>query len=101
MPYLSISHYPDLEGKAVPGELQSIYMDGNRLKGRGRFFETSTIMLITSGFKSLSNSFSNRPLTSLSIPNFSISIYIGVQIKACSYVLTINEERFQSHFNLN
>lgn len=40
MPYVSVSHYPDLEGKAVPGELQSVYMDGNRLKGRGRFFET-------------------------------------------------------------
>ena len=41
MPYLSVSHYPDLNGKAVPGELQSVYMDGNRLKGGGRFYETS------------------------------------------------------------
>lgn len=40
IPYLSISHYPDLEGKAVPGEMTSVYMDGNRLKGQGKFFET-------------------------------------------------------------
>lgn len=40
MPYLSVSHYPDLGGKAVPGELQKMYMDGNRLKGSGKFYET-------------------------------------------------------------
>lgn len=40
IPYLSISHYPDLKGKAVPGEMTSVYMDGNRLKGQGKFYET-------------------------------------------------------------
>ena len=40
IPYVSLSHYPDMEGKAVPGELQSVYMDGNRLKGGGKFYET-------------------------------------------------------------
>jgi len=32
MPYVSISHYWDLDGKAVPGEVRSVYVDGNRLK---------------------------------------------------------------------
>lgn len=32
MPYVSISHYWDLDGKAVPGEIRSVYVDGNRLK---------------------------------------------------------------------
>jgi len=32
MPYLSISHYSDQEGKGVPGKIESIYVDGNRLK---------------------------------------------------------------------
>jgi cation transport regulator ChaB len=38
MPYISISHYPDLNGKGIPGEIRSIYRDGNRLKGTGVFF---------------------------------------------------------------
>lgn len=37
MPYLSIAHYPDLDGEAVPGEVQAIYVDGNRLKAKGIF----------------------------------------------------------------
>ena len=32
MPYLSVSHYPDLNGKAVPGEPLEVYIDGNQLK---------------------------------------------------------------------
>jgi len=32
MPYLSISHYSDQNGEAAPGDIESIYMDGNRLK---------------------------------------------------------------------
>jgi len=40
IPYLSISHYPDHDGKAVPGDIQKIYIDGNRLKGNCRFYET-------------------------------------------------------------
>lgn len=40
MPYLSVSHYSDNNGKAVPGEIESIYIDGNRLKGKGTFDDT-------------------------------------------------------------
>jgi len=32
MPYLSIAHYSDQNGDGVPGEVESIYIDGNRLK---------------------------------------------------------------------
>lgn len=32
MPYLSISHYSDQNGEAAPGDIEAIYMDGNRLK---------------------------------------------------------------------
>lgn len=39
-PYMSISHYPDLEGKAVPGVVESVYKDGSRLKARGYFSDT-------------------------------------------------------------
>ncbi len=36
-PYLSVAHYPDLEGKAVAGIATKTYIDGNRLKSRGVF----------------------------------------------------------------
>ena len=36
-PYLSLAHYLDLNGKAVPGTVDSVYKDGNRLKAKGRF----------------------------------------------------------------
>jgi len=39
-PYLSVSHYPDLNGKGVPGPVDTIYIDGNRLKSTGRFDDT-------------------------------------------------------------
>jgi len=39
-PYMSISHYPDLEGKAVPGITEKVYRDGNRLKAVGYFEDT-------------------------------------------------------------
>lgn len=35
MPYLSVSHYPDLNGQAVPGKPLEIYVDGNQLKAKG------------------------------------------------------------------
>ena len=38
MPYLSISHYPDLDGDAVPGPVDATYVDGAYLKAKGRFF---------------------------------------------------------------
>jgi cation transport regulator ChaB len=39
-PYLSVSHYPDLNGKGVPGPVDTVYIDGNRLKSTGRFDDT-------------------------------------------------------------
>lgn len=40
MPYLSVSHYPDLDGFAVPGPVDAVYVDGTRLKSKGRFSDT-------------------------------------------------------------
>ena len=39
-PYMSLSHYSDANGKAVPGEVQSVYLDGSLLKAKGRFTDT-------------------------------------------------------------
>lgn len=35
MPYLSIAHYSDGNGKAVPGDVHKIFVDGNQLKAKG------------------------------------------------------------------
>ena len=35
IPYLSISHYPDLDGKGVPGPVDAVYVDGRTDAGRG------------------------------------------------------------------
>jgi len=40
LPYLSISHYPDLNGKAVPGMTDSLYIDGKFFKAKGHFLDT-------------------------------------------------------------
>jgi hypothetical protein len=40
MPYVSISHYPDLNGEAVPGIPEAVYTDGDTLKAKGKFFDT-------------------------------------------------------------
>jgi len=40
MPYLSVSHYHDQNGEAVPGEVEVIYVDGNYLKAKGIFYDT-------------------------------------------------------------
>lgn len=40
MPYLSISHYPDLNGEAVPGVVDAVYVDGTYLKAKGRMNKT-------------------------------------------------------------
>jgi hypothetical protein len=40
MPYVSISHYPDLNGEAVPGIPEAVYTDGETLKAKGKFFDT-------------------------------------------------------------
>jgi len=37
MPYLSVSHYPDLNGDGVPGVVDAVYIDGSYLKAKGRF----------------------------------------------------------------
>lgn len=39
-PYLSVSHYPDLSGKGVPGVIDAVYIDGNYLKSKGKFNDT-------------------------------------------------------------
>lgn len=36
MPYLSVSHYTDLNGDAVPGVVDAVYVDGTYLKAKGR-----------------------------------------------------------------
>jgi cation transport regulator len=41
MPYLSISHYLDLNGQGVPGEVETVYVDGDKLKAKGIFYDTS------------------------------------------------------------
>jgi len=40
MPYISISHYPDLNGQGVPGTIESTYIDGNMFKSKGTFNDT-------------------------------------------------------------
>ena len=39
-PYFSVSHYPDSNGKSVPGIIDATYVDGNFLKSKGKFFDT-------------------------------------------------------------
>ena len=41
MPYLSISHYTDLNGDGVPGSVENVYVDGNRLKALGEFNDSA------------------------------------------------------------
>lgn len=41
MPYVSISHYPDLDGDGVPGIVDAVFVDGNKLKAKGRFYDTA------------------------------------------------------------
>jgi len=40
IPYISVSHYPDLNGYAVPGKVDSVYIDGSYLKAKGTFDKT-------------------------------------------------------------
>lgn len=37
LPYLSVSHYLDLNGDAVPGPTDAVFVDGRYLKAKGRF----------------------------------------------------------------
>ena len=41
MPYLSVSHYKSAGGKNVPGIVQEIYVDGEKLKSQGIFKDTA------------------------------------------------------------
>lgn len=40
LPYLSVSHYFDLEGKGSAGMATSLYVDGGKLKAKGEFSDT-------------------------------------------------------------
>lgn len=40
MPYVSVSHYSDLNGEGVPGEPIKLYVEGNRLKAKGILFDS-------------------------------------------------------------
>lgn len=40
MPYLSIAHYPDLNGLAVPGQPLELFIDGTQLKAKGILFNS-------------------------------------------------------------
>ena len=40
IPYLSLSHYPDMNGDAVPGDVNAIYVDGKYLKSKGLMHDT-------------------------------------------------------------
>jgi cation transport regulator ChaB len=39
MPYLSVSHYPDLNGEGIPGVVDAVYIDGSYLKAKGKFHD--------------------------------------------------------------
>ncbi len=40
MPYVSLAHYPDGNGKAVPGMPKKLYIDGDTLKAKGFLYDT-------------------------------------------------------------
>lgn len=40
LPYVSVAHYPDLNGKGIAGDSKAIYVDGNMLKAKGTFRDT-------------------------------------------------------------
>jgi cation transport regulator ChaB len=41
MPYVSVSHYSDLNGSGVPGVIDAVYIDGTYLKAKGKFHDTA------------------------------------------------------------
>ena len=65
MPYMSLSHYPDLEGKAVPGKPERVYRDGNRLKADGYFLDTP---LGRACFRSICNDLYNQEKSKVDEP---------------------------------
>jgi len=58
MPYLSVSHYDDLNGDGVPGIPDVVYMDGKILKAKGKYFDTP---LGRACFKSVCESLHTTP----------------------------------------
>jgi hypothetical protein len=56
-PYLSLSHFSDLDGEAVPGKVDSIYEDGKCLKAKGSFSDTN---LGRACWKALNKDFADR-----------------------------------------
>ena len=40
LPYLSLSHYPDINGEGVPGTTTSLFIDGTFLRAKGTLNET-------------------------------------------------------------
>jgi len=57
MPYLSLSHFPDLDGEAVPGKVERINLDGKSLKAKGVFHDTELGRIC---WKSLNKDFADR-----------------------------------------
>lgn len=37
LPYVSVAHYPDLNGKGIAGDVSNLYIDGKMLKAKGTF----------------------------------------------------------------
>lgn len=62
IPYLSISHYPDLNGDAVPGEVEKVYVDGDYLKAKGTFNNTPLGKACWNAIKSDLNTKSENPV---------------------------------------
>lgn len=60
VPYLSVSHYLDQNGAAVPGPVDSVYIDGKFLKAKGRLSNTP---LGVACFNALSADFQEKAKT--------------------------------------
>lgn len=58
MPYISISHYPDLNGAGAAGVVKELFVDGDRLKAKGEFFDTP---LGNAAFQAVSRSIVGDP----------------------------------------
>ncbi len=51
MPYLSIAHYSDGNGSAVPGEVRELFIDGNQLKAKGTLHDTKLGLAVWKSLK--------------------------------------------------
>jgi hypothetical protein len=51
MPYLSIAHYSDGNGDAVPGEVRELFIDGNQLKAKGTLHDTKLGLAVWKSLK--------------------------------------------------